>query len=353
MSSNRVEYIDIAKGIGILLVALAHADISIISPYLHKFIYSFHMPLFFFLSGYFFSVKTPFWSFLKKRFHTILKPYLVTIFLIYIFSISFGNMRFVTAAGRIMKAMYATGYYLDWVQLWFLPSLFVTSLFAYLFYRYILLRFNNRYIRWVILLALQAIAVALLDRFYPFSMTLLGNDYILYGLPYSLDIVLLSGFFYLLGNEVRQVTSDQRLSNKWILLGTGGFLIALTVLFAQRIDFNTRLFESFIINTAGAISGILFTLTVSKQIEIRTTRLASVLKYIGQASLFILIFHVPIQEFWGGKIFYVTGMQTISIVSAFVISILISLGIYRLFFELNPIALYWFGRRSSPTSEHK
>jgi fucose 4-O-acetylase-like acetyltransferase len=106
-------------------------------------------------------------------------------------------------------------------------------------------------------------------------------------------------------------------------------------------------FESFTINTAEAILGILFTLAVSKQIDLRTIRLASALKYIGQASLFILIFHVPIQEYWAPKLFFVTGLQAFSILSAFVISILICLGIYRLFFEQNPIALFWFGRKSA------
>jgi len=346
--SQRITYLDVAKGIGILLVALAHADVSLFSPYLHKFIYAFHMPLFFFLSGYFFNPGIPFWTLLKKRFNSILKPYLVTIFLIYIVSLSFTNMRFATVFGRILKSLYATGYYIDWVQLWFLPSLFVTSLFAFLFYRVVLIRIDNRYLRWLVLLGVQAIAVAFLDVFYPFSVSLLGREYELFGLPFSLDLVLLSGFFYILGNEIRQSSSDKIFDNVWVLLGTGGGLILLTMLFPQRSDFNTRVFESFPINTAEAILGILFTLAVSKQIVLRTTRLASVLKYIGQASLFILIFHVPIQEFWAPKIFFVTGLQALSILSAFVISILICLGIYRIFFEQNPIALFWFGRKSSP-----
>jgi len=345
--SQRIAYLDVAKGIGILLVALAHADVSLFSPYLHKFIYAFHMPLFFFLSGYFFNPGIPFWTLLKKRFNSILKPYLVTIFLIYIVSLSFTNMRFATVFGRILKSLYATGYYIDWVQLWFLPSLFVTSLFAFLFYRVVLIRIDNRYLRWLVLLGVQAIAVAFLDVFYPFSVSLLGREYELFGLPFSLDLVLLSGFFYILGNEIRQSSSDKIFDNVWVLLGTGGGLILLTMLFPQRSDFNTRVFESFPINTAEAILGILFTLAVSKQIVLRTTRLASVLKYIGQASLFILIFHVPIQEFWAPKIFFVTGLQALSILSAFVISILICLGIYRIFFEQNPIALFWFGRISS------
>ena len=346
MSRERVEYIDIARGIGILLVALAHADVSIFSPYLHKFIYSFHMPLFFFLSGYFFNPDLPFRAFLKKRSSAILKPYFVTIILIYIASLSFTNMRFATVISRIAKSLYATGYYIDWVQLWFLPSLFVTSLFAFIIYRLVLMRMSNRYVCWLILLGVQAIGVATLGVFYPFSVSLLGKQYELYGLPFNLDLVLLSGFFYILGNEIRQATSEKTFSNIWILLGTGGGLILLTLLFKQRIDFNTRVFESFPINTVEAILGILFTLAASKQIDLRTTWLASALKYIGQASLFILIFHVPIQEFWAPKIYLVTNLRAFSILSAFVISVLICLGIYRLFFEQNPVALFLFGRTS-------
>ena len=348
MKTNRIGYIDVARGIGILLVALAHADVSLFSPYLHHLIYSFHMPLFFFLSGYFFKPQISFGVLLKKRFNTILKPYLVTILLIYIISLSFTNMRFATVFARILKSLYATGYYIDWVQLWFLPSLFVTSLFAYLFYHVVLIHVNSRYIRWLIMLAVLAVGVAILPIFYPFSLSLPGKQYELYGLPFNLDLVLVSGFFYLLGNEIRLAASEEAFANSWMFFGTGAALIGLTMWFTARIDFNTRVFESFPINTTEAILGILFALALSKQIDLKTTKLASTLKYIGQASLFILIFHVPIQEFWAPKIFFVTGLQAFSILSAFVISILICLGIYRLVFEQNPIALSWFGRKYAP-----
>jgi fucose 4-O-acetylase-like acetyltransferase len=344
MSGKRIGYIDIAKGIGILLVALAHADVSLFSPYLHQLIYSFHMPLFFFLSGYFFNPETTFWKLLNRRFNTILKPYLVSIVLIYIASLSFTTMRFANVIERVIKSLYATGHYIDWVQLWFLPSLFVTSLFAFAFYRLVLVRIDNRYVRWLILIGLQAVAVYSLGTFYPFSVSVLGKHYELYGLPFSLDLVLLSGFFYILGNEIRLVSSEEAFGSLWVLLGTGGGLVLLTLVFKQSVDFNTRMFESFPINTIEAILGILFTLAVSKQIDIRTTRVASAFKYIGQASLFILIFHVPIQEYWMPKILFVTNLVAFSVLSAFVISVLICLLIYRLFFERNPIALFWFGR---------
>ena len=59
--SNRLQWIDAAKGIGILFVVLGHAIrpgmISIPwCDFLFRFIYSFHMPLFFVLSGYTFAL---------------------------------------------------------------------------------------------------------------------------------------------------------------------------------------------------------------------------------------------------------------------------------------------------------
>lgn len=46
----RENWVDIAKGIGIILVVMGHANCPEIP---HGIIYSFHMPLFFFLSGLF------------------------------------------------------------------------------------------------------------------------------------------------------------------------------------------------------------------------------------------------------------------------------------------------------------
>src|SRR5512141_1578919 len=132
---KRVPYVDIAKGIGIILVVMGHNDFALISPFAHKLIYSFHMPMFFFMSGMFFKPNVPFWSFLRNRFNRVLKPFLAILLLIYFASISFSKISLVMATRRLLKAMYANGHYLDWVQLWFLPHLFAVSLFAYLFFK--------------------------------------------------------------------------------------------------------------------------------------------------------------------------------------------------------------------------
>ena len=147
--SKRIEYIDIARGIGILLVVLGHNDFALVSPFAYKVIYSFHMPLFFFLSGYFINPSVGFWEFIKKRFNSLLKPYLFTIFMIYFVSVSFEKMGFQTAIFRITKSLYGSGYYIDWVQLWFLPHLFVVSLYAYMFI-FVMGRFKQRWLTWAV-----------------------------------------------------------------------------------------------------------------------------------------------------------------------------------------------------------
>ena len=258
---KRIEYIDIARGIGILLVVLAHNDFGFISQYGHEVIYSFHMPLFFFLSGYFVKTDISFLEFFKKRFHSLLKPFLFTLFLIYFTSVSFEKMAFGTALRRIGKSLYGTGVYIDWVQLWFLPNLFVVSLYAFLFI-VLVGKLNNRWLRLGILTATLAVSVPFLKSFYPFSVSLLGKDYALFGLPFSLDLVLLSGFFFILGSEMRQLTKETTFDNYFLLAGTGIGVFASNYFIDSPIDFNTRLYSSFLINTAEAIVGILFALGV-------------------------------------------------------------------------------------------
>jgi len=343
--SKRIEYIDIARGIGILLVVMGHNDFSLVSPFAYKWIYSFHMPLFFFLSGYFLNTSIGFWDFFKKRFNSLIKPYLFTLFLIYFISISFGRIGFETAIIRIIKSLYGTGRYIDWVQLWFLPHLFVVSLYAFVFYA-IMKKVDHRYVRWAVLVLTLGVASLFLQSFYPFPLSVLGKSYEIWGLPFSLDLVLLSGFFFILGSETRQVTSE-KLFNSWVLLIiTGAAMIAMNIIFPARIDLNTRTYESFVINTLESITGILFILAVSRQIELHSEKLASFFKYVGRISLIILIFHVPIQDFWSQKISAVTDNVKLTIWLAYLMGVIGPILLHELFIRYNPVASFWFGREA-------
>lgn len=345
MISKRIEYLDIARGIGILLVVLGHNDFGAISPFFHQVIYSFHVPLFFFLSGYFLNASIPFIEYFKKRFHSVLKPFLFTILLIYFTSVSFERMGFQTALVRIVKSFYGSVTYITWDQLWFLPNLFVVSLYAFVFMR-LAGRLPNHWSRWAVLLGILALSYPVIHAFNPFSISFFGKEYELFGLPFSLDLVFLSGFFFLAGNEVRQFTSEKTFDHPLLLLGAGTGLFLLNYLFPYRTDIAIRVYESLPLNTAEAILGILFVIALSRQIEVRTHSLAAVLRYTGNISLIILLFHVPIQELWGEKILGLTGSFPLSILIGFIMGVLGPVLIYEIFIRFNPVAAFWFGRKA-------
>ncbi len=68
---KRIDWIDMAKGYGMLAVIIAH----LCTGPLNLWIYTFHMPLFFFLSGYVFTNKDSFPDFIKKKAKGLLVPY--------------------------------------------------------------------------------------------------------------------------------------------------------------------------------------------------------------------------------------------------------------------------------------
>lgn len=74
---KRILWIDVARGIAILLVVLGHC-IGNLNDSGNRFILSFHMPLFFFLSGMCISDKIiPLKEYLMKKLRTLLVPQLV------------------------------------------------------------------------------------------------------------------------------------------------------------------------------------------------------------------------------------------------------------------------------------
>ena len=350
--SQRIGYLDIARGIGILLVVLGHNDLGGLSPFAHRFIYSFHIPLFFFLSGYFLDASIPFLDYFRKRFHAILKPYLFTIVLIYFASVSFEKMGFQAAITRIIKSLYGSINYIDWGQLWFLPQLFVVSLYAYLVVR-VFRRLQTPWLRWVLLLVTLLLSIPMLRAFYPFSLALFGKEYQLYGLPFGLDLVLLTGFYFLLGNEVRPALPEKALDSGLLFAGAAIGLLLLNFLFTTRVDIAVRVYESVLVNMLEALLGILLVLTLARRIEIGTPRLASLFKYLGNISLVILLFHVPIQAFWGEKVLALTNNLPLSLAIGFLMGVLGPVLIHEIFIRYNPIASWWFGRKADQLSSQE
>lgn len=75
---QRLRYIDIAKGIGMVSIVLGHLGETDIN----RFVFTYHLPIFYFIAGYFLTVKNSNLEFIKKRIRTLLLPYYFTCLLI-------------------------------------------------------------------------------------------------------------------------------------------------------------------------------------------------------------------------------------------------------------------------------
>lgn len=144
--ANRLTYIDIAKGVGIFLVVVGHCipdatsatGISIPAyRWLHDVIYSFHMPLFFFLAGFMVSrqkmldrAQKPL-DLVRKRVSRLLVPYIFVGLCYAPFKLllsNFANKPYdISTIWQIVIGVNPDG------ELWFLYALFVITVIAALF----------------------------------------------------------------------------------------------------------------------------------------------------------------------------------------------------------------------------
>lgn len=128
MKKERLNYLDIIKGVGILLVILGHIYEN--NNYIHIWIYSFHMPLFYFVSGITFKTEkyTNIINLLKNKFKYLGVPYVVFNIINLTLVLIFLN---VSKSNFILYVLYVlalTGY----GAMWFLPSLVIVQTIFYL-----------------------------------------------------------------------------------------------------------------------------------------------------------------------------------------------------------------------------
>lgn len=155
--AKRLDYIDIARLYGIFLVYYGH----IVERFMYlkvdaavfqfKFIYSFHMVLFFFLSGMVISEKTlnlSLGNFIKKKLKTRLVPYLFFNFILLILSL-FIQRDFPPFPLETAQDYFRTiGFTLIGVSIFNIPTWFIMALFSVELIHYILNRFyKNSYAR--------------------------------------------------------------------------------------------------------------------------------------------------------------------------------------------------------------
>ncbi len=72
-SKERIHYLDIAKGISMIAIVAGHLG----NGPINQFVFTFHVPIFFLLSGYFMKPMDDI-PFIKKKAKQLLLPYIIT-----------------------------------------------------------------------------------------------------------------------------------------------------------------------------------------------------------------------------------------------------------------------------------
>lgn len=144
---QRVQWIDVAKGLTIFLVVWGHLiEHYNVDSWVYYYIYAFHMPCFFFLSGYVFNVEkyNNLWALIKNKFRTLIIPIyafgLINIFIMLVKHLVSGDIAsYLTGLCSIKKwlctifLIRGSGYFF----FWFMSALFFAEIILYLQIRYV------------------------------------------------------------------------------------------------------------------------------------------------------------------------------------------------------------------------
>ena len=280
---TRLQYLDVCKGMGILLVVLGH--IFLTNP-ARVWIYSFHMPLFFFLSGYifFYNKTTNFKEFIFKRFKVLIIPYFAFASVWYVYwlvaerklrpeSLDINPLK--PLIGIFYGVGSETGLVFN-IVLWFLPCLIITEIIFYLITKNIK---NNKNI-FIILFTNSIIGYLIsiyLDFKFPWGINIMFTSIVFYGV----------GYFFHKSNLENKITSVQERLFIVILL----FINVISAFINKSVDMNFLNLGNYFLYYISAISGLLFLYLISKKIQH-----VKWLSFLGKNTLVIMCIHDPIKR---------------------------------------------------------
>lgn len=127
MNPKRLTWLDMAKGYGILFVMLGHLT----DDNLYYWIYSFHLPMFFILSGFVFKADMDFKTFFKKKVKSIIVPYFCLALPMSIFYTIQQAVEGKFTGGTLIYAFLGPFAQLRLWTIWYLACLFVVNLMFY------------------------------------------------------------------------------------------------------------------------------------------------------------------------------------------------------------------------------
>lgn len=265
MKNQRMNYVDISKGIGIIFVILGH---NISNP---EYIYSFHMPMFFILSGLTNNPNRK--NFFVKKYNDLIVNYIFYSLILLLFWIFIGKKMEANFDSSTSILNGIIGFFtfnnipgfssMRWgAPLWFFPTLFIIQVINRKFSKY-----NNLLIIYLIILLVL----------FKFNIKFILN----------LKTILIGLTFYKIGEYYSQNDKFKEYCSKNLMLLI--FLI-ISIFISQingRVDLaNEKIGNNIFLFYICSISGSFFWIEISKKI-IKN----KILQLIGINSIIFIVFH--------------------------------------------------------------
>lgn len=275
LKQGRIAWIDISKGIGIILVVLGHVSKN---ETLITWIYSFHMPLFFFIAGWLMWKHMWGGAILNKKYVSAKIKRLL---------IPFCEYRIILIVYWVFVERYF--WELDMGPIWFLPTLFLAYMVVASLIPYLKKRANQITI---------------------ISILILFTIVELHSLPYSksnIDIfcyewivrAICASIWMLIAICIRNLwernNKVQRICRKyWIIIiilsGVAGFFTAL--INGDVSLFNLLFGNFYFLYYVSGICGVVLVFGIAKHLSFMN----KVIAYLGRKSIIVMAFHEPIKR---------------------------------------------------------
>lgn len=279
----RIKWIDWTKGIGILLVILGH---TFCPNSIKVWLYSFHMPLFFFLSGYVFKVKTNhFREFLISRIKGLLIPALIFETVTILYSVIEGLIVKDSYEVNVTAKLFGVivqrrGGVLSYGP-WFLICLFTTQIILYFLLKKIK---NNKS------LLVVGVMSSIIGYIYCLKVGII--------LPWAIDASLNAILFFIIGYVLKQCELFTKVTQRRYLLVYLTVNIAVCVMQIMlqdtMLDMYSNSYGNYFAYILASISGIFSIITISKSFN-----LGCHLQFIGENSIIYYSLHTIILSLIG------------------------------------------------------
>lgn len=275
---NRIDWVDTARGIGLLFVFIGHMGVSYVSAW----IYTFHMPLFFFLSGMLYPgcEKYSFSEFAWRRFRGLVIPYFTlgaVIGLFYCCLYAYYNQPASAYVSMLRDFLVQEHYW----TVWFLTALFLAQMIYYCIDKWL---HEWRY----------AVTIAsLLICVFGFIRYRLGWG----SLPWNLDVAFVAQFFFHLGNrfmhneQLRSFLTGAMSTVKRCFIIISCLMVNAVagklciMLSGHSLDMSIGMYGNEVLTMISAVAGILMVLTLAPVVHSRF------ITYLGRNTMILFSWH--------------------------------------------------------------